>query len=142
MLTGSQLIQLVKSNPDLNRSQLAKKAGYVRTTDEGKEQILVQRFYDALLTAQGMPIKKGKTGAGGKTAQYETSVHKSGILLVGKTYTAEAGFEPGDVFGIEVREDGIWLPLKERELVERRIKAAKPNKVAAAAKSETVAVAA
>jgi hypothetical protein len=142
MLTGSQLIQLVKSNPDLNRSQLAKKAGYVRTTDEGKEQILVQRFYDALLTAQGMPIKKGKTGAGGKTAQYETSVHKSGILLVGKTYTAEAGFEPGDVFGIEVRDDGIWLQLKERDVAARKDTTAKSETAAAAAKSEKVAVAA
>lgn len=133
MLTGPQLIQLVKSNPDLNRSQLAKKAGYVRTTDEGKEQILVQRFYDALLTAQGMPIKKGKPGTGGKTAQHETTIHKSGILLVGKTYTAEAGFEPGDAFGIEMREDGIWLPLKERDVAARRQVLAKSEKVAVAA---------
>lgn len=117
MLTGPDLIKLVKDNPELNRTQLAKAAGYVRLADDGKEQVLVQRFYDALLTAQGLPIKKGTPGAGvGKKAQHKTTVHKTGILLVGKVYTEEFGAEPGDVFGIEVREDGIWLPLQERDV--------------------------
>ena len=121
MLTGPDLIKLVKDNPELNRTQLAKAAGYVRLTDDGKEQVLVQRFYDALLTAQGLPIKKGTPGAGvGKKAQHKTTVHKTGILLVGKVYTDEFGAEPGDVFGIEVREDGIWLPLRERDVEVRK----------------------
>lgn len=122
MLTGSELITLVKENPDLNRTQLAKAAGYVRTTEEGKEQVLVQKFYDNLLAAQGLSIKKGVLGGRrGKTAQHVTTVHKSGILLVGKVYTSEFGAEPGDVFGIEVREDGIWLPLQERDAALRTV---------------------
>lgn len=133
MLVGAELIDFVKQNPEMNRSQLAKGAGYVRTTEDGKEQVLVQKFYDSLLTAQGMPIKKGKPGAGlGKRAQHETTVHKSGILLIGKVYTAEFGAEPGDTFGIEVRDDGIWLPLKERDVTVRR-------QVAAAEALEAVA---
>lgn len=122
MLTGPELIKLVKDNPDLNRTQVAKAAGYVRTTEEGKEQVLIQRFYDAVLTAQGMPIKKGKSGMSvGKKAQHKTTVHATGILLVGRVYTTQFGAEPGDVFGIEVREDGIWLPLLERDLEVRTV---------------------
>lgn len=117
MLTGSDLIQFVKANPDFNRSQLARGAGYVATTESGKTKVLVQQFYDALLEAQGMPIKNGHPGiTNGKAAKHMTTVHKSGILLIGKTYVAEFGAEPGDVFGIEVREDGIWMPLKERDV--------------------------
>lgn len=139
MLTGAELIALVKANPEMNRTQLAKTAGYVQTKEDGKKKVLVQKFYDALLEAQGLAIKNGHPGIGnGKTAQHLTTVHKSGILLVGKSYTKEFGAEPGDVFGIEVREDGIWLPLKERDL-ELRKEAAECAVTAAA---EKVAVAA
>lgn len=121
MLQGKDLIEFVKENPELNRTQLARKAGYVTTTPEGKKKVLVQQFYDAVLEAQGLPIKNGHPGIGsGKNAQYLTTVHKSGILLVGKSYTNEFGAEPGDVFGIEIREDGIWLPLKERDVEVRK----------------------
>lgn len=121
MLQGSELIAFVKANPELNRTQLACKAGYVTQTPEGKKKVLVQQFYDAVLEAQGLPIKNGHPGIGsGKNAQYLTTVHKSGILLVGKSYTGEFGAEPGDVFGIEIREDGIWLALKERDVEVRK----------------------
>lgn len=139
MLTGSELTAFVKANPDLNRTQLARKAGYVSKTAEGKNKVLVQQFYDALLTAQGLPIRNGHPGIGnGKTAQHMTTVHKSGIILVGKAYTKQFGAEAGDVFGIEVREDGIWLPLKERDVEVRKQVA--PESVIPAA--EKVAVAA
>ena len=114
MLSGDLLLQLVKGNPDLSRTELAKKAGYVRVTEDGKEQVLLQQFYDACFTAHGTPIKSGR-GLHGKPVAYQTTVHQSGILLIGNSYTKEFGADPGDVFGIEVREDGIWLPLKERD---------------------------
>lgn len=113
MLTGKELLQHVKSNFNMSRTELAKSAGYVKKTEEGKEHVLVHQFYDACFEAHGTPIKSGR-GRSGMTAQYETSVHQSGVLLVGKTYLQEFGAEYGDIFGIEVREDGIWLPLKER----------------------------
>jgi hypothetical protein len=125
MLTGQQLLTLVKANPEMTRTELAKEAGYVRTTDEGKEQVLLQQFYDACFEAHGTPIKSGR-GLKGKTAQYETTVHQSGILLVGKTYTKSFGADFGDTFGIEIRDDGIWLPLKERDT--EKVKVAKPRK--------------
>jgi hypothetical protein len=134
MLTGQQLLALVKANPDMTRTELAKEAGYVRTTDDGKEQVLLQQFYDACFEAHGTPIKSGR-GLKGKSAQYETTVHQSGILLIGKTYTKEFGADFGDTFGIEVREDGIWLPLKERD--PNPVKVAKPRKKKAKASAET-----
>ena len=114
MLKGAELLEFIKQNPDLTKTELAKAAGYVRNTEDGKEQVLLQTFYDAAFEAHGTPLKSGR-GLQGKTAQYQTTIHKSGILLVGKTYIDEFGGRPGDVFGIEVREDGIWLPLKERD---------------------------
>lgn len=124
MLTGPELIKLVKANPEANRSQLAKLAGYVSVSEkDGKERLLLMKFQDALLEAHGTTIKKGNPGAGGKAARYETTVHASGVLLIGKTYTQEFSAEPGDTFGIEVREDGIWLPLLERD-AEARAKVA------------------
>ena len=122
MLTGAALIKLVKDNPELNRSQLARKAGYMTETKEGKSKPAIQLFYDALLEAQGLTIRNGHPGiGGGKVSQNLTTVHKSGILLVGKSYVKDFGGEPGDVFGIEVRDDGIWLPLKEREVELRKV---------------------
>ncbi len=121
MLKEKALIAFVKDNPELNRTQLARKAGYVSAGKDGKVKVQVQAFYDALVEAQGLSIKNGHPGIGsGKNAQYMTTVHKSGILLVGKSYTSEFGAESGDVFGIEIREDGIWLPLKERDVEVRK----------------------
>lgn len=121
MIKGKELVMFVKANPEMSRTQLARSTGYVGVTKSGKTRVLVQAFYDALTEAQGLSIKNGHPGIGaGKSAQYATTVHKSGIVLVGKAYTAEFGAEPGDVFGIEIREDGIWLPLKERDLQLRK----------------------
>lgn len=107
MLVGQQLIEYVKEHEDLNQSDLAKGAGYVRTTRTGREQVLVKQFYNALLAAKGMPIAVGK--APGKPARYETTVHKSGVILLGRTYSKKVGVEPGDVLDIVIEEDCIQL---------------------------------
>lgn len=124
MIKGKELVAFVQANPEMSRTQLARSAGYLGVSKTGKPRVLVQAFYDALTEAQGLSIKNGHPGIGaGKAAQYATTVHKSGIVLVGKAYTAEFGAEPGDVFGIEIREDGIWLQLKERDLQVRKMAA-------------------
>jgi hypothetical protein len=107
MLTGQELIDFVKANEDINKTELAKAAGYVRETESGKEQVLVKVFYDALLTAQGLNIKVGK--APGKTAQFETTVHKNGAVLLGRTYTERFGINPGEVLKIVIEDDAIRL---------------------------------
>jgi hypothetical protein len=107
MLVGQELVSFVKANPDLNQQELAEEAGYSRVTKTGRKQLLVKRFYHALLAAQGTKISVGK--ALGKTASYSTTVHKSGIILLGKTYSEKFGLEPGDVLDIDVEGDCIRL---------------------------------
>lgn len=107
MLTGADLITFVKENDGMNQMELAKGAGYVRTTKTGKDQVLVKQFYNSLLAAKGMPIPVGRTP--GKAAQYATSVHKSGVILLGKTYAEKFGLKPGDGLQIEVQDECIKL---------------------------------
>ena len=117
MLTGSELISFVKANEELNQMELARGAGYVRTTKTGREQVLVKKFYNELLAAKGMPIAVGKTP--GKSALYETSVHKSGVILLGKTYSVKFGLQPGDVLQIDIQDECIKLiPLPVAPLAE------------------------
>lgn len=107
MLTGADLITFVKENDGMNQMELAKGAGYVRTTKTGKDQVLVKKFYNSLLAAKGMPIPVGRTP--GKSAQYATSVHKSGVILLGKTYSEQFGLKPGDGLQIDVQDECIKL---------------------------------
>lgn len=107
MLVGSDLIAFVKENEALNQMELAQGAGYVRTTKTGKEQVLVKQFYNALLAAKGMAIAVGKLP--GKAAQYETTVHKNGVILLGRTYSEKFGLKPGDGLQILVEDEAIRL---------------------------------
>lgn len=107
MLVGQELIAFVQKNEELNQMELAQGAGYVRTTKTGKQQVLVKAFYNALLAAKGMPISVGKMP--GKTAQYETTVHRNGVILLGKTYSETFGLKPGDALKILVEDEAIRL---------------------------------
>lgn len=107
MLTGKALVEFVQQNEDLNQTQLAREAGYVRTTETGREQVLVKSFYEALLKAQGLKMKVGK--APGKSARYTTTVHRSGVVLVGKIYSQRFGLKPGDPLEIVLEDDCIKL---------------------------------
>ena len=107
VLKGSELIDFVKVNEDLAVPELVRSAGYIRLTKAGKEQLLHKQFTNALLAARGVNLKNPK--AAGKLPTFETSVHESGIVLVGKTYTDRFGLTPGDVLSIEFGESEIRL---------------------------------
>lgn len=107
MLVGAELLALVNSRQELNQTDLAEAAGYVRVTKTGRRQVMVKKFFNALLTAQGLPIPAGRTP--GKTAQFETKVHRSGVVLLGKTYTEKFGLQPGDALEIVLTDDAIKL---------------------------------
>lgn len=111
MLTGNELLTFVKAHPEMNRSELARATGYVKTTPEGKERVLALQMANALLAAKGVELAKPKHT--GKIARYATSVHKNGIILVGKTYAAEFGLEPGDELDIVIEDDSIRLVPKQ-----------------------------
>ena len=101
------MVQFVQDNEGLTQTQLAEKAGYVRTTESGKYQIMTKQFCDALLVARGISITKPKRR--GKIACYKTTVHKNGIILLGKSYSSRWGVEPGDELEILLEDDGIRL---------------------------------
>ncbi|NBT76464.1 MAG: AbrB family transcriptional regulator [Betaproteobacteria bacterium] len=110
MLVGKDLLELVKTNEDMNQTELARTAGYLRTTKNGKEQVLVKQFYNALLRAQGVSIAVGK--APGKVARYQTTVHRNGVILLGKTYSQRFNLQPGDELEISIEDDAIRLSPK------------------------------
>lgn len=107
MLAGSELVAFVKANADMHPNQLAKKAGFVKTDDEGKSRVLVQQFYDALLAAQGLPIKR--TSGRGRPTLQQVSVQRNGIVVLGKRYTDRFGVKPGDTLEISMDDDAIHL---------------------------------
>lgn len=101
MLTGSELLAFVKEREDTHtRTQIAREAGYVRITEKGKTQVMMKAFNDSLLQATGVNLRVGK--GPGRGPQFETSVHKSGVILLGKVYTEKFDLRPGDVLGIEL----------------------------------------
>ena len=107
MLAGIELVEFVRDNEGLTQSELALQAGYVKTVADGKQQILIKKFMDELLAARGVKISAPKRR--GKRANYKTSVHKSGIILLGASYSAKWGLEPGDELEIRMEDDGIKL---------------------------------
>ena len=107
MLTGQSLLSFVEANPELDEYEAARATGYVNTTGKGAERVLINKFLQALLKAQGLTLKSASKP--GKTAKYMTTVHRTGILLVGRTYVKQFGVEPGDKLNIVVDEDCIRL---------------------------------
>jgi hypothetical protein len=107
MITGQELIAFVKANPEMDQSELAHAAGFTRIDKNGKERIMAKQFCEALLEAKGVGMRLGRKP--GKTAQFETTVHKTGVILLGKTYSKQFGLEPGDVLDINIGGDSIRL---------------------------------
>lgn len=107
MLTGQELLKFVKSNSELNKTQLAKGAGYTRLDAKGKTVVLFQPFYDALLESQGLALKKGTLR--GRHASNQLAVQRNGIVVIGKRHITEFGVNPGDMFEIEMDDDAIRL---------------------------------
>lgn len=107
MLTGQELLSFVKANPDMDQAQLARGAGYVKVTDKGVERLLTTKLHHALLEAKGVKLKTAKKP--GKTAQFMTTVHRTGVILIGKTYSEKFGVEPGDALNIVIEDDSIRL---------------------------------
>lgn len=110
MLKGTELHEFVQANPGTSELDLARAAGYVRTTKAGPH-ILKKAFMTALLAANGLQVGAPPSRLRGKTAQYVTSVHRNGVILLGKTYSDDAGLEPGDRLQITTTGGEIRITL-------------------------------
>jgi len=109
-LTGSELLAKVRQleAEGLGKNEMARQTGYVTTKKDGTEKINRSAFFEALLQAKGVNIGEGPAKTGRKLS-FTTKVQFNGNLMIGAAYTNLAGFEPGDVFQINVGRKGFTL---------------------------------
>lgn len=109
-LSGPLLLEAVKSNRTLNKTDLVRLCGFVTELEDGTERLNFTAFYEALLLAKGLDITpQRELGQRGKVASGITTVHFNNNLLVGKAYVKSFGYKPGDQFQIKCRRDGSIL---------------------------------
>ncbi len=116
MLVGNQLLDKARSLSNRPEDEIARGCGYVGPSG----RVLRKSFYRALVEAKGykLPGRSGARASRGRQAEFRTSVHGNGNLLIGHAYTKKLGLEPGQEFRIEIRKDSgaIWLhPLEDKK---------------------------
>ena len=109
-LTGKALLQKVKELSHLSRRETAKACGYYSVTKNNETRVNLTDFYDAVLSARGIPLSpEGSKDGRGREATYRVSVHKNGQIVIGATYTESMGLKPGDEFEIKLGYKHIHL---------------------------------
>ncbi|MEM7553009.1 MAG: AbrB family transcriptional regulator [Cyanobacteria bacterium P01_A01_bin.84] len=109
-LTGKALLAKVKELSTLPRRERAKQCGYYTVTKNNQVRVNLTDFYDALLSARGIPLSPESPKDGrGREPTYRVSVHQNGQIVIGATYTKAMGLEPGDEFEIKLGYKHIHL---------------------------------
>ena len=76
----------------------------------GKVRVNLTDFYDAVLSAKGVPLDPERTKDGrGREATFRVSVHKNGQIVIGSSYTKKMGLQSGDEFEIKLGYKHIHL---------------------------------
>jgi AbrB-like transcriptional regulator len=112
MLTGADLLAMVKELGDASKAELVRAAGYLSTKKDGTERLNYTAFYEALLEAKGMNLgeRSGKEPLRpGRKLSYATKVQFNGNLMVGRAYTELLDLKPGDAFEIKLGRRQIRL---------------------------------
>jgi AbrB family looped-hinge helix DNA binding protein len=109
-LTGKALLTKVKELSNLPRRERAKQCGYYTVTKNNQVRVNLTDFYDALLSARGIPLSPEAPKDGrGREPTYRVSVHQNGQIVIGATYTKAMGLKPGDEFEIKLGYKHIHL---------------------------------
>ncbi len=109
-LTGKALLTKVKELSSLPRRERAKQCGYFTVTKNNQVRVNLTDFYDALLSARGIPLSPETPKDGrGREPTYRVSVHQNGQIVIGATYTKAMGLKPGDEFEIKLGYKHIHL---------------------------------
>ncbi|MDJ0620359.1 MAG: AbrB family transcriptional regulator [Calothrix sp. MO_192.B10] len=109
-LTGKALLSKVKELSSLPRRERAKQCGYFTVTKNNQVRVNLTDFYDALLSARGIPLSPETPKDGrGREPTYRVSVHQNGQIVIGATYTKAMGLKPGDEFEIKLGYKHIHL---------------------------------
>ena len=115
-LTGKTLLSKVKELSHLPRRETAKKCGYYSITKDGQVRVNLTDFYDAVLSAKGVPLNEESAKDGrGREPTFRVSVHKNGQIVIGSTYTVQMGLKPGDEFEIKLGYKHIHLKQIDEE---------------------------
>lgn len=112
MLTGADLLAMVKELGEASKSELVKAAGYLSTKKDGTERLNYTAFYEALLEAKGMNLGERSSKENqrpGRKLSYATKVQFNGNLMVGRAYTELLDLKPGDAFAIKLGRRQIRL---------------------------------
>jgi AbrB family looped-hinge helix DNA binding protein len=117
-LTGKALLQKVKELSNLPKRETAKHCGYY-TSKNGQTRVNLTGFYDAVLTAKGLPLDpEGARDGRGREPTYKVTVHKNGQIVIGSTYTKSMGLSEGDEFEIKLGYKHIHLIQIDRDKAE------------------------
>ncbi|MEA5618893.1 AbrB family transcriptional regulator [Cronbergia sp. UHCC 0137] len=109
-LTGKALLSKVKELSNLPRRERAKQCGYYTVTKNSQVRVNLTDFYDALLSARGIPLSPEAPKDGrGREPTYRVSVHQNGQIVIGATYTKAMGLKAGDEFEIRLGYKHIHL---------------------------------
>lgn len=115
-LTGKALLQKVKELSHLPRRETAKRCGYYTVTKNGQTRVNLTDFYDAVLSAKGVPLDpEGAKDGRGREPTYRVSVHQNNQIVIGSTYTKAMGLQPGDQFEIKLGYKHIHLKQVDEE---------------------------
>jgi hypothetical protein len=117
-LTGQELIDFVRENPDMDKSELVERCGYFVEREDQTISLRFTDFYEALSAAHGTPVAGGGVkGSGKRRGAGILSVGKTnGAIVVGSSYVSAAGGTAGDQFTVETATDGQIVLKKARAL--------------------------
>jgi uncharacterized membrane protein YfhO len=102
-LTGKDLKAKIKELSHLKKSETAKACGYYSVAKNGKIRVNLTKFYDAVLQSEGVNVDaKSKVDGRGNKANYRTTVHQNGNIVIGAAYTKALNLAPGDEFEIKL----------------------------------------
>jgi len=118
MLVGKELLEKSKLLSKKSEEDIARGCGYIGPSG----RVLRKSFYRAYIEAKyGKSSKKsgtkrsGNRSSRGRQAEFKTTVHGNGNLLIGNSYTKKLGLIPGQEFQIHIKKESkvIYLiPIK------------------------------
>ena len=93
-LTGKTLLAKVKELSTLPRRERAKQCGYYTVTKNNQVRVNLTDFYDALLSARGIPLSPEAPKDGrGREPTYRVSVHQNGQIVIGDEFEIRLGYK-------------------------------------------------
>ena len=103
-LVGAELLAKLELLKGLPKKEQAKQCGYISVNGCA----VYSRFLEAILNANGGDICKSPETRG-KKANYITTVHANGAIVIGDCYIREMGYKAGDRLEIKLEYKQIKL---------------------------------